>query len=169
MSELRVIVGASFPRHGESALHDLAMAVRGGDPGAIAPVASILAAGLEREIPEAGDLDGVTLVPMASHLAGTASGPAVELAEVLRHRHASWGLAPSIERLADVPRAMDARERDAAAEAATLRWTDVPGEGLVLLIDDVVHSGATLEAAWLAAPPEVRARLVALVAFRAED
>lgn len=167
MSGLRVIAGASFPRDGESALHGLARALRAGDPAAVAPVASILAAGLTREAPELDVAGSVVVVPMAGHLVGTLSGRAAELAEGLVARHPGWTLAAGPERVSDAPAAMTAESRQPLAEAGTLRWPGIPGDVPVLLVDDVVRTGASLEAAWLAAPPELRVRLSAVTAFRA--
>ena len=106
---------------------------------------------------------------MAGHLSGAVSGSAQRLVDRLCAAGPGWEAGEGPERTADAPRALDAGPRDRTAEAATLRWPAVPGTGPVLLVDDVVHTGASLEAAWLAAPPPLRDRLVALVAFRAVD
>ena len=69
-----VIAGASFPRGEPSALHDLARALRSGDAEALEAVVAIVLAALAREAPDLLAARGVTAVPMAGHLAGTASG-----------------------------------------------------------------------------------------------
>ncbi len=168
MSALRVIVGASFRRAGPSELHDLARGARSGDPAALEAVAAILLAALARESPDLLVAPKVVVVPMAGHLAGTVSGPSGWLASRLCLARHDWVLAAGPERCEDAPPASGASARDPAAEAATLRWPDVAADGPVVLVDDVVRSGASLEAAWLAAPANLRTRLVALVAFRAE-
>jgi hypothetical protein len=168
-SRLRVIVGASFDRAGASELHDLARAFRAGDDAAAEAVSAIILAGLAREAPELDAAVGVTLVPMAGHEARTQSGRAERLAAALAAAHLGWTIQALIERIADAPRALDGGPRDPHAESATLRWSAVDGDGAVVLVDDVVHTGASLEAAWLVAPTELRARLVALAAFRARD
>jgi len=167
VSGLRVIACASFRRDGPSELHDLARALRAGDEAALNAVVAIVLVGLAREAPELLASTDAVLVPMAGHLAGTVSGSAARLADRLCAEGPGWVTAPGPERLAEAPRAIDAGPRDPDAEAATLRWPVLPGGGPVLLADDVVYSGASLEAAWLAAPPALRERLVALVAFRA--
>lgn len=169
MSELRVIACASFRRDGPSALHDTARGLREGDRAALVEVTAIMLAGLVREAPDLAAATRVTLVPMVGHRAGTASGPADRLAVALRNAHPGWSTIVGLERLTDAPRARDAGVREPAAEAATIRWRTIPGTGPLLLVDDVVHTGASLEAAWLAAPEDVRARLVALAALRALD
>lgn len=168
MSGLRVIACERFLRTGRSQLHDLARAARGGDPAALDAVAAIMSAGAAREAPALGSAIGVTVVPMAGHHAGSFSGPAPELARRLCAAQPAWRAAVGPERLADAPHALHTDARDPAAEAATIGWRDVPGDGPILLVDDVVRTGASLAAAWLAAPPGIRERLVALVAFRAE-
>ena len=168
MSRLRVIAGAAFRRGEPSELHDLARAARSGDSAALEAMAAVLLAGVAREAPDLLAAEGVTVVPMAGHLAGTASGPAEGLARGLCIARPGWLEAPGPERLADAPAASVAGERDPAQEAATLRWPGVRGRGPVLLVDDVVRTGASLEAARLAAPARLRERLVAAVAFRAE-
>ena len=169
MSGLRVIACASFRRDGPSELHDLARALRASDEKALDAVVAILLAGLAREAPELASATGVALVPMAGHHAATVSGPAMRLVDRLCADHPGWLAALGPERIADGPRAFDAGRRDPAAEAATIRWRAVAGSGPVLLVDDVVHSGASLDAAWFAAPEHLRGRLLGLVAFRAED
>jgi len=163
-----VIACASFRRDGPSELHDLARALRAGDEEPLDAVVAVVFAGLAREAPELLASADAVLVPMAGHLAGTVSGPARRLVERLGATGPGWAFGPGPERIVDAPRAMDVGARDAAAEAASLRWPPVAGRGPVLLIDDVVHTGASLEAAWLAAPRSLRDRLVALVAFRAD-
>ena len=168
MRNLRVIACASFRRDGPSELHDLARALRGGDEAALDAVVAIVLAGAAREAPNLLAAPDAILIPMAGHLTGTVSGSAQRLVDRLCAAGPGWAPAQGPERIADAPRALDAGVRD-PAEAATLHWPDVPGKGPVLLIDDVVHTGASLEAVWLAAPAGIRDRLVAVVAFRAED
>jgi hypothetical protein len=165
---LRVIVGGSFRRDRPSELHELARAARSGDPAALEAMAALVEGALTREAPELLTARDVALVPMAGHRAATASGPAAQLAERLGAGHPAWRIGVGPVRLADAPLARDADTRDPRAEASTIRWHEVTGDGPVVIVDDVVRSGASLEAAWLAAPPDIRGRLVALVALRAE-
>lgn len=169
MSTLRVIACAAFRRDGQSALHELARRCRGGEPDALARVAALVADGLAREAPDLDAARKVHVVAMAGHLAGTPSGRSPDLAASLVERHPTWVLAAGLERVSDAPAARAGQSRDPTAEAGTLRWALPEGETPVLLVDDVVHTGASLEAAWLAAPPRLRQRLLAVVAFRAED
>ncbi len=167
---MRVIVGATFRRSGASGLHDLARALRSGSPSALEDVGVILRAGLRRAAPDIAAAASVVVVPMAGHRAGSLSGAAGLLAEQVLVEHPQWTVAHALERVSDVAPATAADgPRDALLEAGTLRWRDVPGEDLILLVDDVVHTGASVEAARLAASSALRARLAVLVAFRAED
>jgi hypothetical protein len=169
MSELRVIACAAFPREGSSPGHDLVRAFRAGDAAAFVAVRSLLVAGLEREAPDLWVEPRAIVVSMPGHLADSRSPALDRLATALADGQAGWQAGGGVlERVADGPAAKDGRPRDPAAEAATLRWGPVPGTGAVVLLDDVVHTGASLEAARLAAPPEIRERLAAVVAFRAE-
>lgn len=164
----RVVAGAGFPRGEPSALHDLARALRAGDADALEAVAAVVLAGLARQAPALLAATGVTVVPMAGHLPGEPSGASRRLAERLALDLPGWVAGAGPARIAVAPSAIDGGPRAPATEAATLRWPGVAGAGPVVLVDDVVRSGATLEAAWLAAPAGLRARLVLLAAFRAE-
>jgi hypothetical protein len=166
---LRVIACASFRRDGPSELHDLARALRGESDAALDAVVAMMLAGLEREALDIASAPDAVLVPMAGHLAGTISGPAKRLVDRLGSDRMGPAAVTGLRRISDAPKAADAHPRDVAAEASTLQWGVIPGDGPILLVDDVVHTGASLDAAWLAAPARLRGRLVAVVAFRALD
>ncbi len=181
MSEARPLViaaCASFPRDGVSRLHDQAAAFRIGDPEAFEVALDIARAALAGE---AGRVLGTRTVAVAIpvHLAGARNRPCERLIEALAAE--TSGLASempglvvgtgALVRIADAPAARDAATRDPAAEASTLRWdaTLIPDDAdRILLVDDVVRTGSTFEAAALAAAPEIRSRLAALAIFRAE-
>ena len=168
MTGPRVIACSVFPRDVGSPRHDLVRAFRAGDEPAFAAVAALVSDGLAREAPELDRDAGVVAVPMPGHRTATGSAPLERLAALLASDHPGWSAMPgALNRVENAPEGKAGGPRDPAAEAATLRWSKVPGKGPVLLLDDVMRSGATLDAAALAAPPAIRARLVALVAFRA--
>lgn len=168
MSALRIVACAAFPRAGASPIHDLVRAFRAGDEAAFEKVLALVRAGLAREAPDVASADDVVLAVIPGHRAGSAPGPMARLAAAIADDRPGWRVeAGLVARVADAPEGKNAPARDAGAEAATLHWGPVPGGGPVLLLDDVVRTGASLEAARLAAPPRVRQRIVGLVAFRA--
>lgn len=167
MSALRVITCGSFPADAPSPAHDLVRAFRAGDAAAFAAVLELVSDRLAVQDPSLATADGVTVVAMPGHLAGRRLGPLERLSRALAATHPGWRAAAALARVADGPEGKDAGRRDAQVEAGSLRWADVPGEGPVLVLDDVVRSGATLSAAWLAAPSGLRERLVALAAYSA--
>jgi hypothetical protein len=161
---------ASFPLDAQSDLHDLARAFHGGDEAAIDAVARLVAdavragvVGPPGEVPAA-----VVVVP--GHLPGSRNEPTLALA---RRLVAALGWPEPangvLVRIVPAPAARSATERTAAEEAATLRWhaDPLPVAGDVVLLDDVVRTGATLTAAVLAAPPWLRGHLLPVAVFQA--
>jgi hypothetical protein len=168
---LTVIACGSFRRDVESAGHDLVRRLRAGDEAAFQSTLALVRDALTREAVSIPAPDDETLVvPIPGHRAGDGGMNGLQrLAEAVVAERPGWRVGSrSLIRVADAPEGKQGGPRDAGAEAATLRWSDVPDGVRVVLLDDVVRSGASLEAAHLAAPPDLRARLVALVAFRAE-
>jgi hypothetical protein len=168
---LTVIACDHFQRDRESAGHDLVRRFRAGDAEAFETVLTLVRDGVARDAATiASASDDVVVVPMPGHRAGDGASTVLQrLAESLAAGRPGWRAgAGTLRRVADAPEGKQGGPRDAVAEAATLRWTDVPSGVRLVLLDDVVRSGASLEAARLAASPEVRGRLVALAVFRAE-
>ena len=169
---LDVVACASFPRQGVSRLHDVAAAFRIGDPGAFEVALALVRESLAGEAGRVlGPRTAVVAVPV--HLAGARNGPCEHLIAMLAGELPALVPAPgALVRIADAPAARGTVARDPAAEAATLRWDAalVPADaGRVLLVDDVVRTGSTFDAAVLAAPPSIRDRLAGLAVFRAVD
>jgi adenine/guanine phosphoribosyltransferase-like PRPP-binding protein len=93
---------------------------------------------------------GTVVVPVPGHEAGVHRGPRLALARELAR--ALDGLAPDpppLRRLTGMASARSGLRRDHDAEVAGLAWDDaaVPPGAAVLLVDDVLASGATLDAA----------------------
>ena len=168
---LEIVACASFRRTGVSRLHAVAASFRVGDPGAFV---FTLEMAREALAGEAGRVLGVWTVAVAvpPHVAGARNVPCERLIEALAPGLPGFRpLAGALARIADAPEARGAATRNPAAEAATLRWDEamIPADAdRILLVDDVVRTGSTIEAAALAAPPAVRSRLAALALFRAE-
>jgi hypothetical protein len=169
---LEIAACASFPRTGVSRLHDVAAAFRIGDPGAFEVVLDLARQALAGEAARVlGTRTVAVAVPV--HLAGGRNSHCERLIAQLAEELPGLMPAPgALIRIFDAPEARGAVARDPAAEAATLRWDAalIPANAdRILLVDDVVRTGSTFEAAVLAAPPEIRSLLAALAVFRAED
>jgi hypothetical protein len=171
---LEIVACASFQRTGVSRLHALAASFRVGDPGAFDVVLELAREALAGEDGEVGHVLGIRTAAVAvpPHVAGARNVPCERVIEALAAGLPGFRpVVGALVRIADAPEARGAASRDPAAEAATLRWDEdaIPAEAdRILLLDDVVRSGATFEAVVLAAPPAVRSRLAALAIFRAE-
>jgi hypothetical protein len=171
-----VIVLAVFARDEPSTLHDLARAFHAGDPAAAGEVAALVATYLAGDgahrIAAVSPGDAVVAVAVPGHRAGTANRPVEALLRAISGEVPGLAVAPGVlARVADAPEARRGDGvRDPAAEALTLRWHRDrlgPATGQILLVDDVVRTGATFEAALRAAPAGLRRRIVPLALFRA--
>jgi hypothetical protein len=168
---LRVVSCARFTRDLPSAEHDLARAFRTGDPAALAVVLALVRETLAREGARLVT-PGTLAIAVPGHAAGSVNAPCEALIAALATELP--GLVPGpgvLVRVADAPEGKTGPPRDAGSEAATLRWRDdlvPPGIARVLLVDDVVRSGASFEAAVAALPARLAASAVALAVFRAE-
>jgi hypothetical protein len=171
LRRLEVAACASFRRDVASRLHDEAAAFRVGDPVAFEAALEIARTALAGDT---GQVLGTWTIAVAipGHLAGARNRPCERLIEALVAVVPGFAAGTgALVRIADAPEARDAATRDPAAEAATLRWDAalIPaGADRILLVDDVVRTGCTFEAAALAAPSGVRSRLAALAIFRAD-
>jgi predicted amidophosphoribosyltransferase len=168
MTGLRVVTCGTFSHAGASELHDLVRAFRSGDEAAFETMVATAQAGLARELPELVAMEDLLVVPMPGHRALGSASPLGRCAAAIVATRPGWSNRPDLlRRVSDAPEAKAGGLRDVAAEASTLRWAPTPRSGTVLLFDDVVRSGATLGAAWQAAEPNLRRRLIALAVFRA--
>jgi hypothetical protein len=169
-----VLACAAFPRDDDGPLHALVRSFRDGDPDAFEAVLAIVVAALGAPggVLGAEAAGPVAVVVVPGHLAATGNPPCERLVEALAARFPVVRPAPGVlVRVADAPMGRLGGDRDPGAEAATLVWRPrlLPPARTVLLLDDVVRSGATLEAALRSAPPDVASRLVLGAVFRAED
>jgi len=166
-----LITCASFVRDGPSAGHDLARSFRAGDPVALAAVVELVAGALA----SGSALDPrrpVHVVTLPGHETGAVNTACDRLVLELAGRFPSMHPVPgALVRIAAAVEAKLGGVRDAAAEAATLSWRTDPlgGDGVILLLDDIVRSGSTFAAAIAAAPTGIAQRIVPMAVFRAID
>jgi hypothetical protein len=163
---------ATFPFDEPSALHDLARAFRAGDEAAFEAAVALVEEALLAGIVGLDVADGrpASAVAVPGHRAGAVNGPCERLIQRLTEDLDWVRNAPGVlERIADAPEGKAGPDRNATDEAKTLRWRadGLAPDGPVILLDDIVRSGATLQAAILAAPPDLAFRLVPVAVFRA--
>ena len=160
----------AFPRDAAGPRHDLLRAFRAGDLGAFAEVHAMVRLAVA---PHAAHLFGAGTIAVAvpGHRAGSVNAPCESLSRALAAEFPALLPGPGVlVRIRDAPEAKAGHRRDPAAEAATLSWRPslVPaGVRRVLLVDDVLRSGATLGAAWAAVPASLAGSTVALAVFHA--
>jgi len=159
-----------FLRNVQSPRHDLLRAFRAGDPDA---AAQVLAQVRIAVAPHAARMfaSGTLGVAIPGHRAGSTNAPCESLIRALAAEFPDLVPGPGVlARVREAPEAKVGEWRDPVAEAATLRWEArlVPAEvRRVLLVDDVLRSGATLDAARTALPSALATSAVALAVFHA--
>ena len=138
----RVLLG-SFDAPGGDELHDLIRAARAG----AAEARETLVGRINAVAPTLSDLGAApVVVPVPGHEPGGPPSLVAAVATALSES-GGWQIAPAaLRRIAPVPEAKAGGPRDAAAEAATLRWSAPPAGETIFLVDDVARTGATLQA-----------------------
>jgi hypothetical protein len=166
---LDIVTCVTFRRDRRSADHDVLRAFRAGDADAFGWVLNRVLTTLA-ERPHRLRGPKVMAVAVPGHRIGDRNVPCTTLIEALA---GPLGLLPAdpgvLVRIADGPEAKTMGPRDPDREAGLLAWDEsrVPaGIRRVLLVDDVVASGATLEAAFRAVPARLRSATRALAVFR---
>jgi phosphoribosylpyrophosphate synthetase len=160
----------SFRRDVPNPWHDLLRAFRAGHLDAFA---QILAKVRQAVAPCATRLfaPGTIAVAVPGHRAGSANAPCDALIRALAAEFPNLIPGPGmLIRVQDAPEAKVTGWRDPSSETATLRWAKhlVPvSVHRVLLVDDVLHSGATLNAASMALPTRLASSIIALAVFHA--
>jgi hypothetical protein len=140
-----IIVLGSFRPDRTGPVHATIRALRTGRDGEPA-VTARLPATVGGAWPEVRD---AVVVPVPGHLVGGASAAVERLAVAIADlRH--WRLArEALRRVQPSAEGKAGPARDPAAESATLDWAR-PAGAVVVLVDDVVRSGATIRACTLA-------------------
>jgi len=167
---LDIVTCVSFPRDRPSPEHDLVRAFRAGDPEAFERVVGMAGIALARHGARLLG-PGTIAVTVPGHRAGSRNAACESLVARLATEWPELLSAPGVlSRLRDAPEAKAAPGRDLQLEVETLRWSPdlVPaGARRVLLVDDVVATGATLEAAICALPALLALNAAVLAIFRA--
>jgi predicted amidophosphoribosyltransferase len=92
------------------------------------------------------EIKAALVVPVPGHLPGPPHRLLLAVCEAIASAR-GWHLATdALRRTAPAPEAKAGREREPRAEAATLRWRRPPPGDVIVLIDDVVRTGATIRA-----------------------
>jgi predicted amidophosphoribosyltransferase len=137
-----VLLG-SFVRETPDRLHDLIRAARNGDREAVQEVAHWVRQAVTAVWP---DITDATVVPVPGHV----PGPVHELvmvtcAEIATTR--GWRMdTDALRRIGPAPEAKVGGARDAETEAGSLAWVASTPGAVIVLLDDVVRTGATLRA-----------------------
>jgi phosphoribosylpyrophosphate synthetase len=137
-----VLLG-SFSLEAPDQLHDLVRSARSGSPEAALEVRSRVRSAIRVVWP---DITDATLVPVPRHVPGSAHSLVVAICdEIARARN--WLIAgDALRRIEPAPEGKAGGERDVESEATTVTWTRSRPGGVVVLVDDVIRTGATLQA-----------------------
>jgi phosphoribosylpyrophosphate synthetase len=137
-----VLLG-SFELDEPDRFHDLIRTARAGRPGAIEEILGGVRRAITTVWPE---IIGAILVPVPRHVPGPAHALIMATCEEIARARA-WQIAgDALRRTRPASEGKAGGPRDAESEATTLAWLgSVPGTAIIL-VDDVVRSGATIRA-----------------------
>jgi hypothetical protein len=163
----RILLG-TFSAGLADPLHVLVRAARTGDHVAVSEVIDRVRLVAWAAWP---DIESAVVVAVPGHLPGPANPLILEVADELAVIRGWRHVRDALRRISPAPEAKAGGAHDAAADAATIAWEPAQGYEAVVLLDDVVHTGATLRscAASIRAAGD-RRRLVAMaLAARSAD
>jgi hypothetical protein len=160
------ILLGSFSLDGDDPLHDLVRSARTGDPEAVLEALRQVRRSITAVWPEVTD---ATVVPVPRHVPGPANRLVMATCEeiaVTRGWRVGWD---ALRRTRPAPEGKAGGMRDPETEAGTLTWAGATPGPVIVLVDDVVRTGASIQACGRA----VRARgdkrtLLAVALARAE-
>jgi predicted dehydrogenase len=135
-----VLLG-SFVLDAPDRLHDLIRTARTGDPAAIAEVLRGVRRAITTVWPEIAD---AAVAPVPRHVPGPAHGLVMAMCEAIAEARGWRLVGNALQRTSPAPEGKAGGGRDLETEAATLTWDlSTPGP-VIVLVDDVVRTGATL-------------------------
>jgi predicted amidophosphoribosyltransferase len=137
------IVLGSFPVARADSLHALIQVARAGDPTAVGAVLEQVRRAAASVWPE---IATAVVVPVPGHLPGPPDRLVVILAEAIAEGRGWHHAGATLRRRSAAREAKAGGPRDAGAEAATLEWLPPRRGDVIVLVDDVVRTGATLRA-----------------------
>jgi predicted amidophosphoribosyltransferase len=139
---MAVLLG-SFALDAPDHLHDLIRAARGGSPQALREVVNRVRRTITALWPEIAD---ATVVPVPRHVPGAAHHLVVTTCEGVAEAR-GWRLAgEALRRTRPAPEGKAGGTRDLETEAGTLTWDGSTPGAVIVLVDDVIRTGATMQA-----------------------
>jgi hypothetical protein len=138
----RILLG-SFSTGSADELHEMVRAGRSGKPEAVSAILDRVRRAAPLVWPE---ITAAIVVPVPGHVPGPAHPLLLAISEELAAARGWRRATDALLRRSPGPEAKAGGGRDPEAEAATLEWRRPTPRAAIVLIDDVVRTGATLRA-----------------------